>query len=35
MAYDIRIPISSVLASVWKSKLNIKGKDRSAQKKAA
>ena len=35
MAYEIHIPINAVLASVWKSKLNIKGKDRSEQKRVA
>lgn len=32
---ELGIPQTAVLASVWKSTLGIKGKDRSAQKKAA
>lgn len=32
---EMGIPQTTVLASVWKSTLGIKGKDRTAQKKAA
>lgn len=32
---ELGIPQTTVLASVWKSTLGIKGKDRPAQKKAA
>lgn len=32
---ELKIPRTAVLASVWKSSLGIKGKDRTAQKKAA
>ena len=33
--YSYKIPAKSYLASVWKSQLNIKGRDRAAQKRAA
>jgi phosphatidate phosphatase APP1 len=32
---EFKVPRTSILASVWKSKLGIKGKDRPAQKRAA
>ena len=32
---DLKMPRTAVLSSVWKSSLGIKGKDRTAQKKAA
>ena len=32
---DLKMPRTAVLSTVWKSTLNIKGKDRAAQKKAA
>lgn len=32
---DLKLPRTAVLSTVWKSTLGIKGKDRSAQKKAA
>ena len=32
---ELKLPRTAVLASVWKSTLGIKGKDRAAQKKAA
>lgn len=35
LLYELELPWSAVLASVWKSTLGIKGTNRSAQKKAA
>ena len=35
LASEIKLPCSSILASVWKSQLNIKGYDRTAQKRNA
>lgn len=35
MCVDIKMPRTAVLASVWKSTLGVKGKDRAAQKRAA
>ncbi len=35
LAYELKIPCESVLASSWKSKFNIKGKARADQKRAA
>ena len=32
---DLKMPRTAVLSTVWKSSLGIKGKDRTAQKKAA
>lgn len=35
LAAEMKIPYRSVISTVWKSSLGIKGKDRAAQKKAA
>lgn len=35
LCVELKLPRTSVLASVWKSTLGIKGKDRTAQKRAA
>lgn len=35
LCVELKLPHTSVLASVWKSTLGIKGKDRTAQKRAA